>query len=656
MDLQLFKKGSHTQVVTQAASVPEPTAEEREYQRMMNDYIRATAPTAIGIQQKAANMLFNDPGVTYVDYSKLGNEAAKNASKLQADLTGLREGANSGVQSYQQSFNDAARGTNAMLGHIGNAANKATAEYGKGLQGLAADSRANMEALTKAYGQNADDVNRTLGLSAGANLGVANKAVQDLAAAAAIANKDNSDLIGQLRNATNAANASYDASKVGYGNVAANAAGQMDGYGQGVQNQNFVDNKTKVMQNQLKATLGDAVNNLAQRGVINSSVADKALQGISSNVADSLNKSYNSDLAQQAALANNAFQIRSAGQQYNDALTGRQLSDVDNYVTRANQLGQQNYGQMANNALQQYQILNQGLGNATSLAQQMGTNRANALNAIQGLYGQNLANQGNYLNQLNQSQAQNAAMQSGLVGQMHGNTTGALTTGANMFNQNIANQANMIDQASGLNLAPMQALNAAQNASIDIPGKLFALATGQAQPTTDAWQNMLANRYRMANPENMHVMQSGGGGGGFLQGMGSALVGAFCVTGDTPIETPFGKMDIADIIEGDSVYNGDEEETTVTAVLDPIEQPIVAVETNEYRLRATPSQPLMTESGWVTIDGLRPGVRVLTEDGWQEITSITDAGREYVYDLKVAGRPSYIAGGFVIKAGEAEWQ
>lgn len=161
----------------------------------------------------------------------------------------------------------------------------------------------------------------------------------------------------------------------------------------------------------------------------------------------------------------------------------------------------------------------------------------------------------------------------------------------------------------------------------------------------------------MANPENMHVAQTQGGGGGFFGGLGSALVGTFCVAEGSNIETPYGKMYVQDVCRGDEVLNGNHETVKVTATTGPHEEDVFEVETATHKACMTSTQPVMGEDDWIYAGDLQPGDIIQTSNGYEEVEEIHSAGRINVYDLKVEGEnPSYIADGIVVKAGENEWE
>ncbi|RGS72005.1 Hint domain-containing protein [Mitsuokella sp. AF21-1AC] len=82
----------------------------------------------------------------------------------------------------------------------------------------------------------------------------------------------------------------------------------------------FADARRKALNDDLQATVGSSVNNLAGRGVINSSVMSKALDDISEDAASQLAKSYASDLGTYSGL------LGSTASNANQVLAGNQLA------------------------------------------------------------------------------------------------------------------------------------------------------------------------------------------------------------------------------------------------------------------------------------------------------------------------------------------
>lgn len=67
----------------------------------------------------------------------------------------------------------------------------------------------------------------------------------------------------------------------------------------------YAKNRQAALQDDLDNTVGSTVNNLGNRGVINSSVTNKALSDISQNASDTLAKQYTQDLQTQSGLIGN---------------------------------------------------------------------------------------------------------------------------------------------------------------------------------------------------------------------------------------------------------------------------------------------------------------------------------------------------------------
>lgn len=75
----------------------------------------------------------------------------------------------------------------------------------------------------------------------------------------------------------------------------------------------YTQNMANAIRSGVQNTYGDLLNKSAQAGVLNSSVATRGLNNISQNVADTMAKSYNSNIAQVAGLNNNNINNATAG-------------------------------------------------------------------------------------------------------------------------------------------------------------------------------------------------------------------------------------------------------------------------------------------------------------------------------------------------------
>lgn len=92
-----------------------------------------------------------------------------------------------------------------------------------------------------------------------------------------------------------------------YQKAMANNADTMSGILSGQLPSAYAENRQKALQSDLDSTMGSTLSSLADRGIINSSVANQSMNDISKNAANALANSYSSDMAQAANLANSAY-------------------------------------------------------------------------------------------------------------------------------------------------------------------------------------------------------------------------------------------------------------------------------------------------------------------------------------------------------------
>jgi hypothetical protein len=176
--------------------------------------------------------------------------------------------------------------------------------------------------------------------------------------------------------------------------------------------------------------------------------------------------------------------------------------------------------------------INRGLqtdmGNLLANNAARGVINSSAMNTgVQGL-SDSLANtlSGNY----NQNMAQAATMQNQNYNQQqqgYQNYAGIADAQNNLGQQNFTNQQNVynaqgnnLEQQRGLLSQPMELLNSAQNASIDIPNKLITMANGQQANTNDLWTNMAQQRIA-STPQTTYAPSNGGLLGGIASGLGA---------------------------------------------------------------------------------------------------------------------------------------
>lgn len=185
-------------------------------------------------------------------------------------------------------------------------------------------------------------------------------------------NKGNQNAIGALQNQVAAAGARNLTDNTRYANQLGasvdamnNGANQLANEYNGslLKNQNAMDSITngqlpaaysearrKALNNDLQATVGNAVSGLASRGIVNSSITDNALNDISKNASNTLAVQYSNDLGQAAALNSQAFNNSLSGIGAKMGLWGNTYNNQQNGIVNQANLLNQGYTNQMNNA------------------------------------------------------------------------------------------------------------------------------------------------------------------------------------------------------------------------------------------------------------------------------------------------------------------
>lgn len=77
----------------------------------------------------------------------------------------------------------------------------------------------------------------------------------------------------------------------------------------------YTENMTDAIKSGVNSTVGSNITSLANRGVLNSSVTNKALNDVEGNVANAMAQSYNQNVGQLGSLAGQQIQAATAGYQ-----------------------------------------------------------------------------------------------------------------------------------------------------------------------------------------------------------------------------------------------------------------------------------------------------------------------------------------------------
>lgn len=185
-------------------------------------------------------------------------------------------------------------------------------------------------------------------------------------------NKDNQNALAALQNQVATAGAKNLTDNTRYANQLGasvdamnNGAGQLANEYNGalLKNQNAMDSITngqlptayadarrQALNNDLQATVGNAVSGLASRGIVNSSITDNALNDISKNASNTLAAQYANDLNQAAALNSQAFNNSLSGIGAKMGLWGNTYNNQQNGIVNQANLLNQGYTNQMNNA------------------------------------------------------------------------------------------------------------------------------------------------------------------------------------------------------------------------------------------------------------------------------------------------------------------
>ncbi|CQR74170.1 hypothetical protein SOV_22970 [Sporomusa ovata DSM 2662] len=121
-----------------------------------------------------------------------------------------------------------------------------------------------------------------------------------------------------------------------YNNTMSGVTSGYSNLANGVLPSSYAAARQQALNDDLTSTVGNTISNLARRGILNSSVANNALNDISQNASDTLAKNYSSDLATYSNLLNN--QATNASNILSNSASAEQNSyyTPSQYMTYAN--------------------------------------------------------------------------------------------------------------------------------------------------------------------------------------------------------------------------------------------------------------------------------------------------------------------------------
>lgn len=152
--------------------------------------------------------------------------------------------------------------------------------------------------------------------------------------------------IGANSSAANTANNTLSGISSQY-NTAANSANKtLSNLANGELPSAYQQNMENSISSALTNTMGSSLNSLANRGILNSSVTNQAMNDISSNAANTVAQQYQSNLSQVADLTNQQLSNTNTALGQNASLANSQLSNTLN----ANSQNANNYSNLLNSA------------------------------------------------------------------------------------------------------------------------------------------------------------------------------------------------------------------------------------------------------------------------------------------------------------------
>ena len=493
--LQRFGGGSQTTVTER-----EPTPEERRIINTQADIAEAYAPNAKWLNDVARSLLQDSYGTVQADFDNLNQNAQNQIAASIQGLTDIMQGNKQAAADTNQALVDYSqnlRNVNDYLNQYYGFREKNITDTFQEANDALSDDMYSLDHALNAYQS----------LLTSRPYSDTDLAKQGIDEYTATGQGGLIDLLNAYRTQSGEyaqkANSAFDGdptksstSLQGRGFVGANDEAyqtvlkELGGLQNGEIPLNFQNAMTNAIKNSTDATVGNLLNNLAQRGVLNSSVTTQALNDIEGNVTNALAQNYLQNIGQLESLAQNKFQDAINASSETAGLANQQyqnnLADLGNRLNIT--------GQMTD----LYDKYLDSWNNRTMSNADLATQRAN----------NNLASVDRFTNLYNQTYNQNlntANAQANFAQNQYSNTMGANNANANIYsNVGIGQASAPLTTAAAAQEAAQAPATNLWNASIGLTGSnngtLSALAGSSGKTTTT---------------------QSGGGG--FLSGLFGGL-------------------------------------------------------------------------------------------------------------------------------------
>ena len=485
-----FKGGGSTTTVQQR-NIPAQTANEAALEKQLLPYAQSNLTSATDMINKANSSLNSVPNVDW-------NSVLANYTKANTDNLNAYQTANNGyLNAYQNT-------TAQNLADYNAAAQQ-------NLGNFTTDSNANLNAYKTAQA---------------GDTATYDKSIMDAAKAYQQA----------YGNATSTYQAANNSNLADYNNQMKDVTQGYTDLSNGILPAAYAAARQKALNSDLTGTVGSAISSLANRGIVNSTVTNSALNNISQNASDTLAKNYTSDLATESGLLGN--RATNIGNVYNT----NQASAQNNYNTSTG-LADKTYGSSTDSAGK--------------------------------VYSANSSDNSNFYKAANDNTASLYAAANAKAQNQYANGN---TTASNLYGNQSSYAQNLLNAQNAAQQNNLNGTAAAQAASYVPASTLYGYASQLATPAQNMYNTMYSGR--MGTGSTTTTQSSNDGGStfwGIAGNLGAARI-ASCFTADTLVTTPDGYKSIKDIALGDdvlSIENGEIVTKQVKKVNAPHWMPIV---------------------------------------------------------------------------------
>lgn len=350
-DLQLFggKGGGSTTV-----QAYQPTAEEIELMGLQRDYVKSIMPNALSLNNIAWNVLTGNAPQTSAAAQTRQNAVTEEEAKAQAQKARddyIEDAKKNGTYVDRNKQNNKLS-TQIMNGDMTTTEEEADKIYNDKLNELMSGSAQNSAGTAESYntlGTIPVDYN-TLNDAAQSQINTATGGLWENAdatrSAADSVGKTMQSLIPYYNAVSDEADGKYGNIGNQYADAGNKAYNRLNSLADGNLPTGYTENMENAINSVLQNTLGSAINSLGNRGVLNSSVTNRAINDIAKSAADVTAGQYQSNIQQAANLtsgAQNAMNTALSGQA---GMAAQQAAARNSALDKSQELNQQAFADL----------------------------------------------------------------------------------------------------------------------------------------------------------------------------------------------------------------------------------------------------------------------------------------------------------------------